>query len=148
MQNEIRDREYAKFRPAGASDSKVAVTIEQDNSNPIAVYQSFGDASNLYGEDVTDPGNDVVILSYSVTQTKFRIIKASTSCHIEGKMTVSVNGSSVATSRTAPGKPDAEVSWYPYLELVTGDSVEVKFKARPSSAISEVESFINASEII
>lgn len=137
----------AKFRDAGGDNSKVAVTIEQDESNPVPVYQSFGETRNLYDENSTDPGNEVIVLSYSVTQTSFRIVKASTSCHIEGKMIISVNGSNIATSRTAPGKPDAQVSWYPYLELVSGDEVEVKFKARPGSPVAEVESFINATEI-
>lgn len=148
MQNEIRDREYARFRAATPGElSKVAVTIEQDPSNPVPVFISYGTIKTLYDDDVTIADTDVTVLSYTVTELKLGIQDINSSCSIEGKMTFLINGSPVATSRSAPGKPDLTIKYNPYIEVVSGDIIEVKFKARPLSAVTEVESYINAVEI-
>lgn len=147
---DVREMEYGNFRDAsdvGDRLTKRAVEIENDESNPIPVSPIYGTSGNLFSESNTDPDVDVVVLSYTVTQPKLRILSAKLSCFIEGKMTLLVNNNKIATSRTAPAKPDTGISFEPFLELVTGDILDVKFKARPNSAISEVESFINAYSI-
>lgn len=146
MPHPVQDREHLKFRDATLDRSKVAVTIEQDPANPIPIYQTYGIAKKLFDETLSDPGNDVTVLAYTVTEVKLRILSVNLSCFIEGAASFLLNGNKVATSRTAPGKPDCLIKYEPFLELVTGDQLEVKFKARPNSPISEVESFINACE--
>lgn len=146
---DVREMENGNFRDAsniGDRLTKRAVEVENQETNPVPVYQTFGTAKKLFGEGNTDPNNEVTVLSYTVTETKLRILSVNLSCFIEGKATFLVNGDKIATSRTAPAKPDCLIQYEPFLELVTGDILEVKFKARPNSAISEVESFINACE--
>lgn len=146
---DVKEMENGNFRDASSTGprlTKRAVEVENDASNPIPTYQTYGTAKKLFGENSTDPDNEVDVLVYTVTETKLRILSVNLSCFIEGKMTVLVNGDKVATARTAPAKPDAQVIYSPFLELVTGDEIEVKFKARPNSPVSEVESFINACE--
>lgn len=144
MKHNIKDREFDKFRAAENDLSKVATVLEQ--IDPVPVFQTFGIAKKLFGQSVTDPDNDVTVITYAVTEDKLRILTVNLSCFIEGKMTVLINGVAVATSRTAPSKPDASVLYSPFLELVTGDEIEIKFKARALSPVSEVESYINACE--
>lgn len=145
MQNEIRDREYAKFRAASPGElSKVAVVVEQDPSNPIPITIVSGTNRYIFDESLTDPDVEKTILSYTITDASLGIKTVNLSCHIEGKTIFFINGGTIATSRTAPGKPDCEIKFDPPIEVVLNDVIEVKFKARPQSAIAEVESYINA----
>lgn len=146
MKNNVTDREFDKFRPADNDKSKVAVTVEQDPSDPIPVYQSLGALKNFFGESLTVPGSEITVLTHNVTEVLLKIMIVKISCHIEGKMTVYVNGEKIVTARTAPGKPDAEISYGACIELVTNDVIDITFKARPDSKIAEVEAFINANE--
>jgi len=147
---DVKEMDNQDFRDASTianpRHTKRAVEVENDASNPIPVFQTFGTTKLIFDEDVTDPDVDVSIINYSVTEVFLKVMTVNLSCHIEGKMTVLINGSKMATSRTAPAKPDASVRFEPFFELVTGDTIEVKFKARPNSKVAEVESYINACE--
>lgn len=147
---EVKEMDYHDFRDAATlanpRHTKRAVEIENEASNPVPVYQTHGITKLIYNETVTDPDVEVSVINYTVTEVFLKIITVNLSCYIEGKMTVIINGDKKATSRTAPAKPDCSVRFEPFFELVTGDTIEVKFKARPSSKIAEVESFINSCE--
>lgn len=144
MQADLKTREYDKFREADLGLTKVAVTIEQDASNPVPVYPIYGIPKNLYGDSATVPDTEVSVLTYTVIETKLRILSVNLSCSIEGKATVTVNGDKVATSRTGAGKPDSTIQFLPYYELLLDDVLEVTFTARPQSKITDVETYINA----
>jgi hypothetical protein len=146
---DVKEMENGNFRDAsdkGNRLTKRAVEIENNASNPVPVFQIYGIARKLFGETVTQPNTDVSVLTYSVTEDKLKILSVNISCFVEGKASFLVNGSVIATGRTAPGKPDINIDYIPHLELVSGDQLEVKFKARPHSPTTEVESFINACE--
>lgn len=146
MKHDVREREYDKFRPADNEKSKVAVVLEQEEAIPV--FQTFGTIKNIFNESLTDPGMDVDVITYTVTEPKLRVMKASVSCFVEGKMTLLVNGNKVSTCRTAPGKPDAATVFTPFIELVSGDQLKATFKARTNSPVAEIEIFINACECI
>lgn len=145
---DVKEMDYQDFRDASTLSNprhtKRAVEVENDSSNPIPTYTTYGDPRILFGETVTVPDSDVVVLTYTVVEAELKITKVNLSCFTEGKVSFVVNLNTIATKRTAPGNPDAVISFEPFIELVTGDVVEVKFKARANSPVNEVESFINA----
>lgn len=146
-----RDKEnksYVDSPSRGSNFSAQEVYIGNSSSSPFPVFVVIGDIKTLFSSSVTIPDTDVTVISYTITEPKLRINKINLSCSIEGKMTFLVNSLPVATSRTAAGKPDAQIEYSPYIELSAGDMIEVNFKARQNSASSEVESYINASELI
>jgi hypothetical protein len=145
-----RDRDYKSFvdSPSRGSDySAREVFVGNQENEPVPTYQALSTNKQLFDETLTDPDVYVSVLSHTVTDLKVRILSVNLSCHVEGKAIFTVNGDTVATSRTAPSKPDCKIEYVQFLELVTGDEIEVKFKARPNSAITEVESYIHAYKI-
>lgn len=142
----VKDLEQRKFRTGLNNTRKVAVTVEQDASNPIPTYPIYGDPVNFFGEASTDPDADVEVINETVSIACLRVMDINVSCFVEGKISVLVNGNPVGTARTAPGKPDAKVWFNPFIQLSQNDVLVVKFKARPNSKVAEVESFINACE--
>jgi hypothetical protein len=146
---DVKEMENGNFRDASnvaPRKTKRAVEVENDPSNPVPVYQTHGITKLIFDESSTVPDTDVSVINYTVSEVFLKVITVNISCYIEGKMTVFINGSKKATARTAPAKPDASIRFEPFFELVTGDTIEVKFKARPDSKIAEIESFINACE--
>jgi hypothetical protein len=144
-----RDKDNKSFVNSptrGPNYSAQETFVGNQLDSPIPVFQTFGTIKKLFNESITDPDVDVIVLSYVVTEDALRVLTANISCSIEGKMTFVINGQKIATARTAPAKPDAQIKYEPFLELVSGDVLEVKFKARPNSKVAEVESFINAYE--
>lgn len=144
---DVKEMENGNFRDASGvapRKTKRAVEIENSPANPIPTYQTFGEPKVIFDETLTIPDSDVVVILYTVTEPMLRVTKVNLSCFTEGKVSLVINSATVATKRTAPSKPDAVISFEPFIELVTGDVLEVKFKARPNSPVNEVESYINA----
>lgn len=142
-----RDRSHRSFveSPSRGSDGTAQeVYVGNGDNAPVPTYQFYGTPTVLSGNGVTQPDNDAELISEVVTVDKLRIININVSCFVEGKTSFLVNGQVIATSRTAPSKPDAVIPFIPYYEALLGDVIEVKFKARPNSPIGEVESYINA----
>jgi hypothetical protein len=144
MKEDVKLREYDKFRPADNEKSKVATVLEQPIDNPVPTYPVFGTPTPIFGETLTDPGEEVELVNRPTTEAMLRLVDVNVSCHIEGKAIVKVNDTTVATARTAPGKPDAKIRFAPFYELALGDVLTVHFKARPNSPEAEVETYANA----
>jgi len=72
MKSSNQEREYDKFRSASGNLSKVAVSVEQDNTSPVPVYfTENGESLNLYDEQLSVAGlASENIINYTVPLTK------------------------------------------------------------------------------
>jgi hypothetical protein len=127
------------------------VKIGNKTTEPIPVFVADEEPGVPFfdeGFDVTDPGNDVTLITTTVpaltTRNLFRII---VTCRIEGVMTILDGATQIGSGRTGAAKPDSVIEWNPRRPVSTGNTITVKFKARTGSAVSDVEAYLMASDI-
>lgn len=127
----LNDRENRKFRDAGAPNTKVAVSVEQDANNPIPVNivdEGFGgDLLNIFSEITSVATNtETEIDSYTVPfgQSFFlRLIDVSGTNM--AKYTIELNASKIAVKRTYFTHFNTDFD-FKSLELVSGDVLKIK----------------------
>ena len=129
---------------AGMASDGNQYPIKVNTEGEVVVSNVSTTSSNRFNESTTSPGAEVLVDTYTVTVNPLFVFSVKVSCPIEGKALVVVNGTTVSSGRTSPGYPETKMDFYPRMELSIGDVLEIKFKARQNSAITEVESYINA----
>lgn len=127
------DREFNKFRDAGAPNTKVAVTIEQDPSNPIPITTNEspdlpdGYTAVNYFDETTSVSTSVLtsIISLTVSDEFLLLSRIEFGGSNKAEYQLILNSSVVGRKRT----------YYTYLnesfecgdlKLLTGETLEVK----------------------
>lgn len=142
-----RDKDNKSFVESpsrGANYTAQEVYVGNQQDNPMPVYDIGTTPKTIFNESLTDPGQEKEILSYTVAELMLRILRVDVSCSIEGTAYFLVNGVKVATSRTAPGAPNASIIFDRYKEVIQDDVISVNFKARPYSPVGEIEALVNS----
>jgi hypothetical protein len=142
----VKDMEQAKFRQATDKLVKVAVTVEQDE--PIPFVSDEGEPLFLSGQEPTDPNNEIEIIQHTVSAgLLLKVNRVIASCFVEGAMYLYADNVLKGSARTAPGKSEAVFEFNPAYRASSGEELSVKFKARPNSAVTEVECYLQGSQI-
>jgi hypothetical protein len=144
-----------RSKPIGNSEGtddrgRLHVKIANKGTEPIPVSLTdieTGNSIHQYNQIATDPGNDVTILTTSVPAGKtWAVSNVDVTCRIEGVGYLKIAGITVGSFRTGAAKPRDKIEFNPRIQADAGDSIEVVFKARTGSPITDVESLFQALE--
>lgn len=95
----------------------------------------------------TDPGNDKLVLSFTVPFGKILTLHTLLlSCDVAGKMKVKMDGVIIGTRRVQAGNPDLIIPWHPGRPISQLVEITVEFNARASTPIADCEAFFMTTE--
>lgn len=144
----IMDRSYPVGNSKG-DDNRGRLHVKVSNKTTEAIPVTFGDmGSPLYvsAQDVTSPGVDKPILSYTVLPNeKLQVQQFIVSCRTESVFTFTINSIIVGTIRTGAARPNDRFVFTPTYPVLQNEIVEVTVKARSNSPISDCEVYLQAS---
>lgn len=141
MRNDVKLREYDKFRPAATDLTKVAVTIEQDPANPIPINvnespdlpDGYESVSIFSAAAAVATSVETVVNSIIVSSEFLLIDSIEVSGTNRARFNLYLNNSLVATKRTNNLNLETEFKFSTY-KLVQTDKLEVKvYHERPDA---------------
>ena len=127
------------------------VKIGNADSSPVPVTVIPGDDAGVpffdEGADDSEANVYVELISAIVPAlTTRKLSKVTVTCRLEGMFKITIGASTIGSGRTSPASPNAIFDFNPKREVSAGSTIKVKFKARPGSAVSEVEAYLMASD--
>lgn len=116
---------------------------------PTALKTSGLDGTPFHDHATTTtiPGSAKQIYSLTIpanTTRTFHVIYFS--CTMRGKLSVKQDGATIATARTAPGKPDINFPFFPGKAFSASQQLTVEFTARANSPVVDCEITIMATD--
>lgn len=149
IENNIKDREHDKFRGTSKATTKVAVEVEQSTGNSIPVTIVDGELGQPWhraSSGSTIPDTEVILINEVLTND-LNLKSFNISCSIEGVAYLKKDEIIIATARTGAGKPDINYPFYSAYPFVSGNNIKLSFKARLASKITDLEGYLQGSEI-
>lgn len=115
---------------------------------PSASIDISGDPLFIEEITVTTPGTEQTLITQLVPASKKnRILKVTVTCNLEGTFRVFIDSDQIASGRTGPGVYNAEFDWRPYREVLSGETIYVKFEAMGSRPATDVEAYFQGREL-
>jgi hypothetical protein len=114
---------------------------------PTTVNSIPGDAKHFDGQDVSNPGNTITLISETVPAGKvYSLVQLLASCRMSGVFKVYAGTSLIGSGRTAPGSANIYFSWLPIRPIGESVVVRVDFQALSGSPSADVEAYLMAAE--
>jgi len=143
----VDDNGNQVLRKAAIVIDKNTYKIRVDNSDELELFfPLIGTPLFEEASKITTPGIEQALISITTTAIT-RIQKVMCTCRQPGVLNVYADGNLVGSKRLNAANINAEISWTPWREIVSGKDIEIKYKASSNRGASDVEAYFMGSVI-
>jgi len=108
---------------------------------------TVGDAFNKSFVGVTTPGVLQTVINETVAAGKVvNLLQIFISCALEGKITILVDSTTIATGRTGPAESNFYFSWLPFEPVSAAGVIKVQYLGASYRPATDLEVFLQARE--
>lgn len=138
---ELENKKFVEC-PQGSGKVAVRAMICSESNEPIYIKSESGDRTNIFGEIATSPNSEVLVVSYTLTQS-LALCEVGLSSNVEGVGFLYLNDVKIRSLRTSPSEKNPSKPFQPNYRLPIGAKLDIKFTARANSAVTDIEAYLD-----